>query len=221
MTFHTRFSAFLAAFAAVLMLAGCAAPKAPYDYAALKQAKPRSILVMPPLNQTPEVNAPAGVLAQVTLPLAEAGYYVLPVAVTNEAFKQNGMATAHDAQSVPIAKLREIFGADAALYIEVRQYGSVYAVVHSAAVVTLDARLIDLRTGVQLWNGSATASSAEGQNSGGGLVGILVTALVNQVLNTVGDRSFDVAGVAGQRLLSPGHPGALLRGPRSPQYGTD
>lgn len=220
MTFRMRCSAFLAASAAVLMLAGCAAPKA-YDYSAFKQAKPRSILVMPPLNQTPEVNASAGVLAQVTMPLAEAGYYVLPVAVTNETFKQNGMSTARDAQSVPVAKLREIFGADAALYIEVRQYGAVYAVVHSAAVVTLDAKLIDLRTGVQLWNGSATASSAEGQNSGGGLVGLLVTALVNQVLNTVGDRSFDIAGVAGQRLLSPGHPGAMLRGPRSPQYGTD
>ncbi len=49
---------------------------------------------MPPLNQTPEVNASAGVLAQVTMPLAEAGYYVLPVAVTNETFKQNGMSTA-------------------------------------------------------------------------------------------------------------------------------
>ncbi len=73
--------------------------------------------------------------------------------------------------------------------------------------MTLDAKLIDLRTGVQLWNGSATASSAEGQNSSGGLVGLLVTALVNQVLNTVGDRSFDIAGVAGQRLLSPGHRG--------------
>lgn len=206
--------------AATLLLTGCATTK-PYDYSALRQAKPHSILVMPPLNQTPEVDAGAGVLSQITLPLAESGYYVLPVAVTEEMFKQNGMATANDAQAVPAAKLREIFGADAALYLEVRQYGSVYNVISSAAVVTLDAKLIDLRTGTQLWNGTATASSAEGQNSGGGLVGILVTALVNQILNTVNDRSVQIAGVANQRLLAPGRPGGLLRGPRSPKYGTD
>jgi hypothetical protein len=212
----------MAVCSAAFLLTGCATTKAPLDYTAFKQSKPRSILVMPPMNQTPEVNAPAGVLAQVTLPLAEAGYYVLPVAVTEETFKQNGIQTAHDAQALPVAKLREIFGADSALYIDIRQYGAVYTVLNSAAVVTLDGKLIDLRTGQQLWNGSATASSAEGQgSSGGGLVGLLVTALVNQVLNTVGDRSFDMAGIANQRMLIPGRPNALLRGPRSPQYGTD
>ena len=56
--------------AASLLLAGCAAPQ-PYDYTALRQSKPQSILVMPPLNQTPEVTAQAGVLSRATLPLAE------------------------------------------------------------------------------------------------------------------------------------------------------
>ncbi len=210
-----------AAAAALLALAGCATTAKPYDYAALRQAKPHSILVLPALNQTPEVDASAGVLSQVTLPLAESGYYVLPIAVTDETFRQNGMATADDAQALPVAKLREIFGADAGLYLNIRQYGSVYTVLTSAAVVTVEARLVDLRTGEALWQGSATASSAEGQNSGGGLVGMLVTALVNQIANTVSDRSVAVAGVTSQRLLSPGRPGALLHGPRSPRYGTD
>ena len=102
--------------AASLLLAGCAAPQ-PYDYTALRQSKPQSILVMPPLNQTPEVTAQAGVLSRATLPLAESGYYVLPVAVTEETFRQNGIISAQDAQELPVAKLREIFGADAALYI--------------------------------------------------------------------------------------------------------
>lgn len=210
-----------AAATALLVLAGCATTAKPYDYAALRQAKPHSILVLPALNQTPEVDASAGVLSQVTLPLAESGYYVLPVAVTDETFRQNGMATANDAQALPVAKLREIFGADAGLYLNIRQYGSVYTVLTSAAVVTVEARLVDLRTGEALWQGSATASSAEGQSSGGGLVGMLVTALVNQIANTMSDRSVAVAGVTSGRLLSPGRQGALLNGPRSPRYGTD
>ncbi|HBK00637.1 MAG TPA: hypothetical protein DDZ62_12190, partial [Delftia acidovorans] len=162
------------ALAMTVALTGCATT-APYDYSALRASKPASILVMPALNQSPEVNAPAGVLSQITLPLAEAGYYVLPVAVTEEMFRQNGIVSADDAQELPVAKLREIFGADAALYLNIRNYGTSYAVISSASVVTLEARLVDLRTGTQLWDGSATASSAEGQSSGGGLVGILVT----------------------------------------------
>lgn len=208
----------LLALVATAALTGCATTT-PYDYTALRDAKPASILVMPPLNHSPEVTAPAGVLSQATLPIAEAGYYVLPVAVTDEMFRENGIVSAEDAQDIPAAKLREIFGADAALYLDIKSYGTSYAVVTSATVVTLEAKLIDLRTGKQLWDGKATASSAEGQNSGGGLVGMLVTALVNQVVNTLSDRSVQISGIATQRLLSPNMQRGLLPGPRSVNYG--
>lgn len=208
----------LLALVATAALTGCATTT-PYDYTALRDAKPASILVMPPLNHSPEVTAPAGVLSQATLPIAEAGYYVLPVAVTDEMFRENGIVSAEDAQDIPAAKLREIFGADAALYLDIKSYGTSYAVVTSATVVTLEAKLIDLRTGKQLWDGKATASSAEGQNSGGGLVGMLVTALVNQVVNTLSDRSVQISGITTQRLLSPNMQRGLLPGPRSVNYG--
>ena len=208
----------LLALVATAALTGCATTT-PYDYTALRDAKPASILVMPPLNHSPEVTAPAGVLSQATLPIAEAGYYVLPVAVTDEMFRENGIVSAEDAQDIPAAKLREIFGADAALYLDIKSYGTSYAVVTSATVVTLEAKLMDLRTGKQLWDGKATASSAEGQNSGGGLVGMLVTALVNQVVNTLSDRSVQISGITTQRLLSPNMQRGLLPGPRSVNYG--
>ena len=208
----------LLALVATAALTGCATTT-PYDYTALRDAKPASILVLPPLNHSPEVTAPAGVLSQATLPIAEAGYYVLPVAVTDEMFRENGIVSAEDAQDIPAAKLREIFGADAALYLDIKSYGTSYAVVTSATVVTLEAKLIDLRTGKQLWDGKASASSAEGQNSGGGLVGMLVTALVNQVVNTLNDRSVQISGIATQRLLSPNMQRGLLPGPRSVNYG--
>ena len=203
---------------AAAALTGCATPT-PYDYTALRDAKPASILVMPPLNHSPDVTAPAGVLSQVTIPIAEAGYYVLPVAVTDEMFRENGIASAEDAQDIPAAKLRDIFGADAALYLDIKSYGTSYAVVSSATVVALEAILVDLRTGKQIWDGRASASSAEGQNSGGGLVGILVTALVNQVVNTLNERSVQISGIATQRLLSSNMQRGLLPGPRSADYG--
>ncbi|WP_027014689.1 DUF799 domain-containing protein [Comamonas composti] len=215
---RTPISTRLLTAALAVLVTGCASAPG-YDYSALRQAKPASILVMPALNQSPDVTAPAGVLSQVTLPLAEAGYYVLPVSLSMDMFAQNGMHTAEDAQALPIAKLREIFGADAALYLDIRDYGTSYAVLSSASVVTLSARLVDLRTGRQLWDGNASASSAEGRNTGSSLLGLLVTALVTQILETMSESSLEVAAIANQRLLSPGLPGGLLHGPRSPEYG--
>ncbi|NYE63218.1 hypothetical protein FHW58_004446 [Duganella sp. 1224] len=213
----------LAACVAPLVLAvGCASNKqAAYDYTAFKAAKPRSILVLPPLNNSPEVNAGNSVYAQVTYPLAEAGYYVLPVGLVGETFKQNGMTVAADIHALPPAKLQEIFGADAGMYITVSKYGATYTVLNSVVVVSVEAKLVDLKTGTVLWTGTASASNNEGgNNGGGGLIGALVAAAVKQVINSTTDQSHPVAGVASTRLLSAGYNNGMLYGPRSDKYGT-
>ncbi|ACT09016.1 MULTISPECIES: DUF799 domain-containing protein [Dickeya] len=205
----------------VLVLTGCAKPQ-PYDYTAFKQSKPRTILVLPPLNHSPDVKAGPSFLSQVTYPLAESGYYVLPVAVTDETFKQNGLTTAQDIHAVSVAKLHQIFGADAALYLDITDYGSKYRVVNSETRVTASARLVDLRTGKELWKGSATASTSEQQsNSNGGVVGLLVQAAVAQIADTITDKGHDIAGITSTRLLTAGGGSSLLYGPRSPMYGKD
>jgi len=206
----------------ILALVGCATSTKQVDYTAFKASKPRSILVLPPVNESPEVKATYGMLSQVTFPLAESGYYVLPVALVDETFRQNGLTTPNDIQAVPPQKLHEIFGADAALYITVSQYGTKYQVVQSVTVVEASAKLIDLKMGDVLWTGSAHASSAEGNNNnGGGVIGILVSAALNQIINSVADKSFDIAGVAANRLLFAKKPDGMLYGPRSPKYQSD
>ncbi|MCI2245689.1 DUF799 domain-containing protein [Xanthomonas sp. PPL568] len=205
-----------------LLLSACATQPMSRDYSAYKASKPRSILVLPPVSHAPDVSASLSVLSVTTLPLAEAGYYVMPVAPVYETFKQNGITVADEAQAVSPEKLREIFGADAGLYITVEKYGAVYQVINSVVVVSANAKLVDLRTGTVLWQGQAQASSGENQNNaGGGLLGILVTAAINQVVNQVTDQGHQIGNVASQRLLSAGHPGGLLYGPYNPKYGTD
>ncbi|MGC3029102.1 DUF799 domain-containing protein [Burkholderia sp. DN3021] len=206
----------------VALLSACAHPVKRPDYTAFKKSQPRSILVLPPINETSDVAATYGVLSQMTLPLAESGYYVVPVAVMDETFKQNGLTNAAEIQGTSPAKLREIFGADAALYSKVSQYGTVYRILASATVVSASAKLVDLRTGDVLWQGRASASSDEGgNNGGGGLIGMLVVAAVKQIANTLMDQSHDVAAFTSGRLLSAGPPSGLLYGPHSPKYGTD
>ncbi|ASY75348.1 MULTISPECIES: DUF799 domain-containing protein [Pectobacterium] len=204
-----------------LVLTGCAKP-VPYDYTAFKQSKPKSILVLPPVNHSPDVKASYSLLSQVTYPLAESGYYVFPVAVVEETFKQNGLVTASDIHALSTAKLQQIFGADAALYLDVKEYGTSYIVINSETRVSADARLVDLRTGKLLWSGSATASSNEQQsNANGGIIGILVQAAVNQIAHTISDKGHDIAGVTSARLLAAGNSRGMLYGPRSLQYGKE
>ncbi|CAM5423127.1 DUF799 domain-containing protein [Thauera mechernichensis] len=209
-----------AAFAAALIATGCATPT-PYDYSAFKQSRPASILVLPPLNSSPDVAATYSMLSQVTLPLAESGYYVLPVSLVDETFRQNGLYNPPEMHEVAPQKLREIFGADAALYINIKQYGTSYAVLASESRVTAEARLVDLRSGQSLWQGEATASSAEGRNSSGGLVGLLVQAVVAQIVESVTNKSHPIAGITSNRLLAAGRPSGMLYGPRSPNYQKD
>ncbi|MBL1378047.1 DUF799 domain-containing protein [Zobellella iuensis] len=199
------------------ILAGCAAPEA-YDYAAFKAAKPKSILVLPPANQSPDVKASYSLLSQVTYPLAESGYYVFPVAVVDETFRQNGLVNPEDIHKVPLDKLHQIFGADAVLYIEVEEYGTSYMIISSDTRVTASARLVDLRTGQQLWAGKATASSSEQSSSSGSLVGMMVQAVIEQIASTLTDKGHQISGITSARLLSAGMPNGILYGPRSPHF---
>ena len=209
-----------AAAVGLALLTGCATKAPPYDYTAFMNAKPASLLLLPPVNESPELNATPSVWSHATLPLAEAGYYVLPVTLVDETFRQNGVTSAHDAQEIPLPKLREFFGADAAVYMKVKKYGTSYAVLSSETRVEVEGRIIDLRSGELLWQGKAVATSAEQQQqSQGGLVGLLVTAIVKQIISTTTDASYQYAGIASQRMLGAPRYNGVLPGPRSPNYG--
>jgi hypothetical protein len=201
------------------LLGGCVTRPPARDYTAFMQAKPATLLVMPPVNESPDVKATPGVWSHATRPLAEAGYYVLPVTLVDETFRQNGVFTANDAQDIPVAKLREFFGADAAVYIKVKKYGTSYAVIASETRVEVEGRVVDLRSGELLWQGKAFASSAEQQQNQGSLAGLLIAALVHQVVGTATDAAYRWGGVANARLLGAPLYNGILPGPRSPLAG--
>ncbi|CAG2136678.1 Putative lipoprotein/NMB1162 [Cupriavidus yeoncheonensis] len=215
-----RLLTYVASLGIVMLFAGCAVPNKQVDYAAFKASRPRSILVLPPLNESPDIKATYGMLAQATAPLAESGYYVLPVALVDETFRQNGLTVPGDIHATPVAKLRQIFGADAALYVTVAEYGSKYQVISSVTRVAASAKLVDLKTGDVLWNGTAVAAT-DSSSSGGGLIGMLVNAAITQAINHSLDASYKVAATTSYRLLSAGQPGGILYGPRSPKYQSD
>jgi hypothetical protein len=200
---------------AVLLFAGCAAPK-PYDYTNYRLHPPRSILVLPPLNESTDVRGTYSYLSTVTFPLAELGYYVFPVAVVDQFLKENGMPTAGEMHQVPLNKVAEILGADAVLYVTLQQYGSKYQVINSATIVQVKARLVDTKTGLLLWDGVGMAQ----QNSGGSgnIFADLIAAAITQAVNSGTDSAHDTCRPANQSLFCTQNYG-LLYGPYSPEYG--
>lgn len=199
----------------LLMLAGCNTVK-PYDYTNFRAHPPRSILVLPPLNESTAVEGTYGYLSTVTEPIAERGYYVFPVEVVDQYLKQNGMPTAGEMHQVPLNKVRDIIGADAVLFATLKQYGSKYVVLNSVTTVQVDARLVDTRTGIVLWQGTGMAQ----QNGSGSsnLLASLIAAAVTQAINSKTDRAHKVSRLANANLFYPKDTG-LPYGPYSPRFG--
>lgn len=198
----------------LVFLTGCVTT-APYDYTAFRASNPRSILVLPPVNQSLDTRASYSFLTHVSMPLAEGGYYVFPVAVVEETFRENGLTNPDEIHALPLDQINKVFGADSVMYIKITQYGTSYQLLASDTRVTAEATLVDGRNGQLLWKGQATASSTEqSNNQGGGLVGLLVVALVEQVINSTTDRSYQIAGLTSGRLLSPHAVNGVLPGPR-------
>lgn len=207
---------------ACLMLStvvGCG-PSKPKDYSAYNPYRanlPASILVLPPTNQSVEVNASYSYLSTVTAPLAEAGYYVFPVAVVDAYMKENGLPTPADMHAAPLDKLGEVFDADAVLYMDITEYGQEYNIISSAAVVKASAELVDIDSGETLWEGGVDAADSSSNGGSNNILVDLIGAAVAQAVGTTADAAHGVAVRANRQmvfdrdeglLLGPYHPGA-------------
>jgi hypothetical protein len=198
----------------ICSLTGCATQK-PVDYTNFRQHRPRSILVLPPLNESTAVEATYGYLSTISMPVAEMGYYIYPVAVVDEFMKENGLPTAGEMHQVSLEKIREIIGADAVLYTTLTAYGSKYQVINSKVEVAVKGKLVDTRTGLVLWEGVGVAQKNSGGS--GNLIADAVAAAITQVVNSSTDQAHGVAQTANMNLLSLKDRGVLY-GPYHPKF---
>lgn len=203
------------ALACGLSLGGCSTPP-PTDYTNFHQHQPRSILVLPPLNQSTDIRGTYGELSTVTMPLAEMGYYVFPVAVTDQMLKENGMPSAGEMHQISLAKAHEILGADAILYLTLEKYGTDYMLITSVTEVKLKGKLVDCQSGEVLWEGHTDVAISSG---GGNLLADAVIAIVEQIGNNASDSAHTVSRTANYNLLLVKNHG-LLYGPYDAKFGT-
>jgi hypothetical protein len=197
--------------ALILLLIGCATPK---NYDKFRAANPRSILVLPPKNQSTDVRGTYSFLSTVTMPIAEKGFYIFPVAIVDQMMKENGLPSANEMHEVSLKKIKEILNPDAVLYLTLQQYGSKFVVVESQTTVVAHGKLVSTVSGEVLWEGTVEKVVSSG-NSGGGLAGLLIGAVVSQAVNSTVDHAHDVSIVASEELFTTDGQG-LLNGPYKP-----
>jgi len=200
--------------ACLLLATACATP----DYSAFREHKPRSILVLPPLNESVDVEATYSWLTTATAPLAETGYYVFPVAMVDAFMKDNGLPSAGEMREVSVGRLGEVFGADAVLYVTLEKWGQQYVVLSSNTVVKAVATLVDVATGTQLWKWQI--DHVESSGGSGDLVADLVIAVVEQIVDTATDQTHQTARRA-NFLLFHNEKTGLPYGPYHPKHETD
>lgn len=206
------------AFLALVALGGCAA-KQPH-YSAYFAHEPRSILVVPALNETTAVDAQSVYITSVSRPLAERGFYVFPVQLTDALLRDLGLPEAGLVHQLPPERFREYFGADAVLFVTIKDWSNKYAVLQSSTVVTVSFVLKDTRTGTVLWESTQSAVRNSG-NGGGGLIGMLVAAAVAYTVNQMVDIDYrPLAEQANQQAFLMRGTG-LPAGPYHPDFGKD
>jgi hypothetical protein len=208
-----RLAAFAFGLLFTFLLTGCKT----YDYTNYRAHFPKSILVLPPLNETTDVKGTYSYLSTITRPLGELGYYVYPVEVVDQFFKENGMPTAGEMHQAPLDKLREVFGADAVLYITLERYGTKYLIINSVTEVQARCKLVDTSTGLLLWEGTVMASKSTGFS---GLIPLdMAAALVGQAVSQSTDQAHSICPLANVQfgIKSKG----LLLGPRHPEFGKE
>jgi hypothetical protein len=167
----------IALLSSVILLAGCAGRSPRYDYSQLRAEAPRSILVVPVINKSIDVNAPDYFLATIATPLAERGYYVFPVNMVKSVLSDDGLSDANLVHAGDPHRLGELFGADAVMYISIERWDAKYVVLATTVTVELSYTLRSAHTGHVLWNNHQVVVYQPQQNSGGGIAGLVASAI--------------------------------------------
>ncbi|WP_447970072.1 GNA1162 family protein [Nitrospira sp. M1] len=173
------FRILLAGFLVGISLQGCITPPPKPDYSQFFEHHPRSIVVVPASNTTTAVEAPVVFDTTVTRPLAERGYYVFPVFLTRDVLIDLGLSDEGVLAEASPQRFKDVFGADAILYVTIKEWVTSYIVISSSVRVTVHYKLVDTSSGTVLWEQTRTAVHQSGAGGGGNPIAALIVAAVD------------------------------------------
>ncbi len=213
-----NFSKLILIVVAIFIFSGCSAKYITKgeEFPRMYDQQPKSILILPPMNESTDAEAKDYYMTTVEEPFAMMGYYIFPVEMVSEIMKQEGVYDTDLLYNMPLDKLYEYFGADAVLFTKIKKWDLLYAVLISNLTVSIEAKLVSTKTSEELWKYTGTVVVDLSSNSGaGGLAGLLIDAVATAVSTATSDY-VDYAHVANSKLVY-----TLPAGPYSESYMKD
>lgn len=174
------------------ILSGCAtAPKVLTKgdvYPKMYDEQPRSLLILPPMNESTDAEAKDYYMTTSEMPFALMGYYTFPTEMVSDIMKQEGVYDTELLYNLPMSKFAEYFGADAVLLTKIRKWDVSYMVVASNLTVSISAKIVSTKTSEVLWAHAGTVKvDLSGGNSGGGIAGLIVNAVATAIKTAAAD----------------------------------
>lgn len=207
---------------AAILITGCAHQQADkYNYAQFRAENPHSILVVPVVNRSVDVDAPNYFLSSISVPLAERGYYVFPVNMVKEVMHDDGLSDADMVHGSDPTRLAQIFGADSVMYVSINRWDARYLVFNTTVTVELDYQLKSGKTGEILWKNKQMITYApQTNNNGGNPLAFLISSAIAAAVEKAAPNYMPLARQANAQAIGAAGQG-LPAGPYDPQFMKD
>lgn len=170
-------------------------------YSEVYEQKPKTVLVLPPINKTTAAEAKSYYSTTIAPALTKRGYYVFPYEIVAQMMKAEG-SYQQNVKKIPPKRFKDAFGADTVLYITITEWDTTYLVVAANVTVGLKYELVSTKSSQVIWSYEDTLvmDTSGGQTGGGGLAGLAVQVAVT-ALKTATTRYIDVARRVNKRVL--------------------
>ncbi len=183
-------------------------------YKGMYDEKPLSVLLMPPINNSTNVEAKEYFHATLNMPIANAGFYVLPTFLSMEILKKESAYDSELFLESPLDKFGEVFGADLAVFTIIHKWDK--SPIAGKVNVQVEYVIKSIKTNDVVYNRIGDVVYDTSISSGtGGLAGLLVD-IAASAINTAATKYVDVARACNAFTLSD-----LPSGKYSPSYGID
>lgn len=147
---------------------------------------PLIMLIMPPINNSTAVDAKDYFYTTMTVPIAEAGYYVLPPAMTMATLQRESAYDSERFIDGDLSKFGQIFGADVAVFTIINSWNK--SIIGSTITIELEYIFKSTKTNEVLFHRQAKikCDTSTGMK-GNGLLGTLLVATADAVRTAASD----------------------------------
>ena len=199
-----------------LIFASCSTSKLTKSsaYKGMYSEQPLSVLIMPPINRSTNVEAKEFFHATLNVPVANGGYYVIPPFLSMEILKRESAYDSELFLNQSLEKFNEVFDADIVLFTIIHKWdkstigAKVKVEIEYVLKSTTSNEILYTRHGNIIYNASVSTNA-------GGLAGLIADIALSAV-NTATTKYVDLAKTCNNYTFSD-----LPKGKYSPQYNLD